>query len=70
MDEEGRKPKAAARRNASTEGDRQVLRKSGHEQCGSVEAKLRALAVAAENEFPTADIDIMLSEIRAGRNPE
>ena len=33
----------------------------------SVEAKLRAIAEAARHEHPTADIEVMLREIEAGR---
>lgn len=33
----------------------------------TVEAKLRAIAKAAQHQFPTADIDAMLREIEEGR---
>ena len=49
---------------------RQELRKSRREQARMVETKLRAVAEAARNEFPTADIDVMLGEIDAGRGIE
>ncbi len=46
---------------------RQALRRSRDEKTGAVEAKLRAIAYASRHEFPTADIDVMLGEIEAGR---
>ena len=46
---------------------RQALRKVREEHPGAVEAKLRAIAEASRHQFPTADIDDMLSEIESGR---
>ncbi len=46
---------------------RQSLRNAQHGSPESIEAKLRAVAKAAQHEFPTADIDDMLREIDEGR---
>lgn len=68
-DQEYREIQAAARRWRVTVAEwiRQALRKADREQTGTVEAKLQAVATAARNEFPTADVDVMLREIEAGR---
>lgn len=46
---------------------RQAPRRARRERPATVEAKLAALAEAASHEFPTADVDVMLREIEAGR---
>ena len=46
---------------------RQSLREARNNSRHQPEAKLRAIAVASQHSFPTADIDDMLAEIRAGR---
>ena len=48
---------------------RQALRRARQEHLAAVDAKLAAVAEAASHEFPTADIDVMLCEIDAGRDP-
>ena len=48
---------------------RQALRRARHEHPAAVDAKLAAVANAASHEFPTTDIDVMLREIEAGRDP-
>ena len=48
---------------------RQALRRARHEHPAAVDAKLAAVASAASHEYPTADIDVMLREIEAGRDP-
>ena len=70
MKKEDRERQAARRRKAVAEWFPQALREAGRGQTGTVEAKLRAVAEAARNEFPTADIDVMLREIGAGQCPE
>ena len=62
---------SAARRQrlSVAEWVRQTLRKAGSDQPGIAEAKLCALSVAARHNYPTADIDVMLREIEAGRTP-
>ena len=47
---------------------RQALRRARHEHPAAVDAKLAAVAEAASHEYPTADIDVMLREIDAGRD--
>ena len=47
---------------------RQALRRARHEHPAAVDAKLAAVAEAARHEYPTADIEVMLREIDAGRN--
>ncbi len=44
-----------------------TLRKAMNDHPGTREAKLRAIADASQCQFPTADIDVMLREIEAGR---
>ena len=67
MKEEDRKRQAARRRKEVAEWLAQALQEAGCGQSGAVETKIRAIAEAAGNEFPTADIDVMLDEIEAGR---
>ena len=47
---------------------RQGLRRARHDHPAAVDAKLAAVAEAANHEFPTADIDVMLREIEADRD--
>ncbi len=46
---------------------RQALRKARADHSGTVESKLRAVADASRNRFPTADIETVLREIEAGQ---
>ena len=46
---------------------RQALREARQHDSVTIDAKLRVIAEAAEHEFPTADIDVMLDEIEQGR---
>ncbi len=59
---------AAARARRMTVADwvRGVLRAARNDPAASAERKLGALRRATRYEFPTADIDDMLSEIEAG----
>lgn len=61
----------SARRSRMTVAEwvRQALRRARQDHSATVEAKLAAVAEAARHEFPTADIDVMLREIDAGRDP-
>ena len=61
--------RTSARRQRMTVAEwvRQTLRRARHDHRVAVEAKLAAVEEAARNEFPTADIDVMLSEIDAGQ---
>ena len=63
--------KESARRCRMTVAEwvRQALRRARHEHPAAVAAKLAAVAEAASHDFPTADIDVMLREIDAGRDP-
>ena len=58
-----------ARRHRMTlaEWVRQALRRARSDHPGSVDAKLRVIAVASRCAFPTGDIEDMLREIEAGR---
>lgn len=69
-DEEFLEIQVSARRNRMTVAEwvRQALRRARHDHLATVEAKLAAVAEAARHEFPTADIDVMLREIDAGRD--
>ena len=71
-DEEYREIRASAHRSRMTVAEwvRQALRRARHDHPATVEAKLAAVAEAARHEFPTADIDVMLSEIEAGYRSE
>lgn len=71
-DDEYREIRATADRHRMTVSEwvRHALRKARNDQAGTVEAKLRAVAEAARNDFPTTDIDSMLREIEAGRGLE
>ena len=70
-DEEYQEIQASARRCRTTVAEwvRQALRQARHDHPATVEAKLAAVAEAASHDFPTADIDVMLREIEAGRRP-
>lgn len=46
---------------------RQTLRQARNDHHVTVENKLRAITHASRHEFPTADIEVMLREIGAGR---
>jgi len=70
MKDEDRERQAARRRKAVAEELPKTLREAACRQTVVVEAKMRAVVEAARNEFPTADIDVMLREIEAGRCPE
>lgn len=71
-DDEYREIQAAAERQRMTVAEwvRQSLRKARYEQARDVDFKLRAIAEAVRHEYPTADIDVMLEEIDAGRGLE
>ena len=71
-DDEYREIQAAAQRQRMTVAEwvRQSLRKARHDQARDVDLKLRAIAEAVRYEYPTADIDVMLEEIDAGRGLE
>ena len=58
----------AARRQRVTvaEWTRRALRKAVHDQRGTVDAKLRAIADTSRHQFPTADIGVMIREIGEG----
>ncbi|MCY3777988.1 MAG: antitoxin [Candidatus Aminicenantes bacterium] len=70
MKKEDRELQAARRRKEVAERLPQAIREAGCRQTGAVEAKICTVAEAARNEFPTADIDVMLEEIEAGRGLE
>ena len=57
-----------ARRQRVTLSDwvRQALRRAVVAHAGAAETKLNAIVEASRHGFPTADIDVMLSEIQAG----
>ena len=59
---------AAARARRQTVADfvRGALRVARQDPSASAERKLATLRRATRNEFPTADIDVMLAEIEAG----
>ncbi|MXY60453.1 MAG: antitoxin [Chloroflexi bacterium] len=62
------KSAAHAQRMTIAEWVRQTLRKAKRTSPKSVEEKLRAIRDAYRHNHPTADIDVMLREIEAGRN--
>ena len=68
-EEEYQEIQVVARRQRMTVAEwvRQTLRRARRNHPGTVEAKLRAVAEASRHDFPTADIDVMLGEIEAGR---
>ncbi len=68
-DEEYAEIQGFARRERMTVAEwvRQSLRSARGDNPTTVQAKLRALADASRHEFPTADIEVMLGEIDAGR---
>ncbi len=69
-DEEYREIQSIARGQRMTVAEwvRQVLRRARNDRPDAVETKLRAIAKAYRHKHPTADIDVMLSEIEVGRN--
>jgi len=72
-DEELAEIRRAARRShmTSSEWVRQALRKARRgEPSGDLKKKLEIVRRGAEQAFPTADIDQMLSEIEKGRLPD
>ena len=68
-EDEYREIQGVARRQRMTlaEWVRQALRRAMGDQPGTVDAKLRAIADASRHSHPTADIEVMLQEIDAGR---
>lgn len=68
-EEEYREIQSIARRQrmSLSEWVRQALRQARSGSSGAVADKLRILSDAYRHEFPTADIDVMLQEIDAGR---
>lgn len=68
-EEEYRETKRIARLNrlSISEWVRQSLRQARRGTEARAEAKLSAIAVATQHQFPTADIDQMLEEIDKGR---
>ena len=70
MKEEDRKREAVAWRKGVATWVLQALRKTGRGQGGTVAVKLRAVSEATRHEYHTADIDVMLDELAARRNPE
>ncbi len=62
------KAAALAQRMTVAEWVRQTLRRAKRNPPKSVEDKLRAIEEASRHNHPTADIDVMLQEIEAGRN--
>ncbi len=67
-DEEYLEIEGVARKQRLTVAEwvRQELSKAKGGYSGTVEAKLRAIAKASQQEFPTANIDVMLEEIESG----
>ncbi len=60
---------ARRQRVTVTEWARQTLRKGVIEHRKSVAARLRAIEDASLHRFPTADIDVMLTEVQTGQRP-
>ncbi len=60
---------ARRQRVTATEWVRAALRKAVIEHRKSVAAKLRAIEKASRHRFPSADIDVMLSEVQPGQRP-
>ena len=58
---------ARSQRVTLAEWVRQALRQVRSDHPGTVDAKLRTIALASRYEFPTADIEVMLQEIEAGQ---
>lgn len=67
-DDEYRDIQRTARANRMTVAEwvRQTLRKDRLDRHRAMDTKLKALADATQNRFPTADIDDMLREIERG----
>ena len=70
-EEEHKKTQFIARRQriTVTEWVRAALRTAVIEHRKSVAAKLRAIEDASQHRFPTADIDVMLTEVLHGQRP-
>ena len=58
---------ARCRRMSMSEWVRQALRSALDDRSEALRTKLRAIAEASRHQFPTADIEVMLQEIEAGR---
>ena len=58
---------ARRRRMSMSEWVRQALRSALDDRSEAVRTKLGAIAEASRHQFPTADIEVMLQEIEAGR---
>ncbi|MCY4624587.1 MAG: ribbon-helix-helix protein, CopG family [Chloroflexi bacterium] len=71
-EEEYREIQGIARRQGVTlaEWVRQALRQARSGDSGTVAAKLQVIADASRHAFPTAEIEVMLREINAGRRHE
>ena len=52
-----------------TEWVREALRKAAINHRKTAAAKLRAIDDATSHRFPTADIDVMLTEVQHGQRP-
>lgn len=58
---------ARSRRMSIAEWVRQALESARRQEpTGSISKKLESIRIAAQDEFPTAEIDRMLAEIEAG----
>lgn len=58
---------ARAQGTTVSEWVRRALKRSGDvEPAGEVDTKLAVLRAAARHEFPTADVDVMLTQIERG----
>ena len=70
-EEEHKKTQRIARRHrvTVTEWFRDAMSKAVIEHRKSVAAKLRAIEDASQQRFPTADIDVMLTEVLHGQRP-
>ena len=62
------KATALAKQMTVAEWVRQTLRRGTLTSPQAIEAKLRAIKEASRHNYSTADIDVMLQEMEAGRN--
>ena len=62
------KATALAKHMTVAEWVRQTLRRGTLTSPQAIEAKLRAIKEASRHNYPTADIDVMLQAMEAGRN--
>jgi len=71
-DDEYRLIQMTARRERVTVAEwvRQALRTAQKNRSLSLEEKMRAISLANQHQFPTSDIDQMLSEIADGNHSE